>query len=57
MCVLDVLRKIKDLLGLDLCNRLKAVGNLLWHHQIHDQLLILQELKGVWGVGEGAAFV
>ncbi len=46
--MLDVLRKIKDLLGLGPCNRLKAVGNLLWHHQIHDQPLIWQRLKGVW---------
>lgn len=57
VCVLDVLRKIKDLLGLGPCSRLKAAGNLLWHHQIHDQPLILQELKRVWGVGKGYAFV
>ncbi len=56
-CVLDVLRKIKDLLGLGPCNRLKAAGNLLRHHRIHDQSLILQKLKGVWGVRKGIAFV
>lgn len=42
--VLNVQSKIKDFLGLDPCNSRRAVGNLLWHHQIHDQLLILQEL-------------
>lgn len=41
VCVLDLLRKKKeDLLGLESCNRLIAVGNLSWHHQIHDQPLI-----------------
>lgn len=43
VCVLNVRRKIKDFLGLDPCNSRRAVGNLLWHHQIHDQPLILQE--------------
>lgn len=65
MCVLDVLGKIKDLLGLGVCSRLMAVRNLLWPHQIHDQPLILQKLNGVrggqgrdrGGVGEGTAFV
>lgn len=50
VCVLDVLRKITDLLGLGPCNRLMAVRNLLWHHQIHDQPLISLELRGVWGL-------
>lgn len=56
-CVLDVLRKIKDLLGLCPCNRPKTVVNLVWYHQIHDQPLILQQLKGVCGIGEDTAFV
>lgn len=55
-CVLDVLRKIKDLLGLCPCNRPKTVVNLVWYHQIHDQLLILQQLKGVWGDWRGHCF-
>lgn len=57
VCVLDVLGKIKDLLGLGVCSRLMAVRNLLWPHQIHDQPLILQKLNGVRGGGEGTAFV
>lgn len=40
VCVGCTKQKIKDLLGLESCNRLIAVGNLLWHHQIHDQRLI-----------------
>lgn len=55
-CVLDVLRKKKDLLGLCPCNRPKTVVNLVWYHQIHDQPLILQQLKGVCGIGEDTAF-
>lgn len=54
---MGVLRKIKDLLGLCLCNRLKAVVNLVWHHQIRDQALILEQLRAEWRAGEGTAFV
>lgn len=56
VCVLGVLGKIKDLLGLGACSRLMAVRNLLWHHQIHDQPLILQKLNGVPG-GLGRALL
>lgn len=47
VCVLGVLGKIKDLRGLFLCDRPKAVVNLVWHHQIRDQRVILEQLKGL----------